>query len=97
MNHDFVLGFAGELAAIRHDLHMHPELCFEEFRTAKIVAEELLRLGFVVATGVAGTGVVGTLTKGSGRRSIGIRADMDALPIHETTNLSYSSRTAGKM
>jgi len=97
MNHDIISGFAGELAAIRHDLHMHPELCFEEFRTAKIVAEELLRLGFVVATGVAGTGVVGTLTKGSGRRSIGIRADMDALPIHETTNLSYSSRTAGKM
>ena len=97
MNHDIISGFAGELAAIRHDLHMHPELCFEEFRTAKIVAEELQRLGFVVATGVAGTGVVGTLTKGSGRRSIGIRADMDALPIHETTNLSYSSRTAGKM
>ena len=97
MNHDIISGFAGELAAIRHDLHMHPELCFEEFRTAKIVAEELQRIGFVVATGVAGTGVVGTLTKGSGRRSIGIRADMDALPIHETTNLSYSSRTAGKM
>ncbi|MEQ1523163.1 MAG: amidohydrolase, partial [Aestuariivirga sp.] len=46
MNHDIISGFAGELAAIRHDLHMHPELCFEEFRTGKIVAEELHRLGF---------------------------------------------------
>ncbi len=64
MNQELISGFAGELAAIRHDLHMHPELCFEEFRTAKIVAEELKRLGFMVATGVAGTGVVGTLTKG---------------------------------
>lgn len=97
MNHELVSSFAGELAAIRHDLHMHPELCFEEFRTGKIVAGELQRLGFKVTTGVAGTGVVGTLTKGSGRRAIGIRADMDALPIHETTNLTYASRTAGKM
>jgi hippurate hydrolase len=97
MIHDLVSGFASELAAIRHDLHMHPELCFEEIRTAKIVAEELHRLGFTVTTGVAGTGVVGTLTKGSSRRAMGIRADMDALPIHETTNLTYSSRTVGKM
>ena len=97
MIHDLISGFAGELAAVRHDLHMHPELCFEEFRTSKIVAEELRRLGFVVTTGVAGTGVIGTLVKGSSRRAIGIRADMDALPIHETSNLPYASRTAGKM
>ena len=97
MIHDLISGFAGELSAIRHDLHMHPELCFEEFRTGKIVAEELHGLGFTVTTGVAGTGVVGTLTKGSSRRAIGIRADMDALPIHETTNLTYASRTVGKM
>jgi hippurate hydrolase len=82
MNHDIISRFAGELAAIRHDLHMHPELCFEEFRTAKIVAAELNKLGFAVTTGVAGTGVVGTLTKGSSRRAMGIRADMDALPMH---------------
>ena len=97
MIHDLIAGFAGELAAIRYDLHMHPELCFEEFRTAKIVAEELRKHGFTVMTGVAGTGVVGTLVKGSSRRAIGIRADMDALPIHETSNLPYASRTAGKM
>jgi hippurate hydrolase len=86
-----------ELIALRHDLHMHPELAFEEHRTAKIVAAELARLGFVVETGVASTGVVGTLKNGTGRKVIAIRADMDALPIHETTNLKYASRVAGKM
>ena len=86
-----------ELQAIRHDLHAHPELCFEEFRTAKIVAAELAKLGVKVSTGVAGTGVVATISKGTGRRVMAIRADMDALPIHETTNLPYASRTAGKM
>jgi hippurate hydrolase len=86
-----------ELIAIRHDLHMHPELAFEEHRTSKIVAEELSRLGFNVATGIAGTGVVGTLTNGTSRKVIGIRADMDALPIHETTGLAYASLYAGKM
>jgi hippurate hydrolase len=86
-----------ELIAIRHDLHMHPELAFEEHRTSKIVAEELTRLGIAVTTGVAGTGVVGTVTRGTSRKVIGIRADMDALPIHETTGLAYASRHAGKM
>ncbi len=97
MNLELISGYADTLAVIRHDLHMHPELCFEEFRTAKIVAEELRKLGFAVTTGIAGTGVIGTLVKGTSRRSMGIRADMDALPIHETSNLPYASRTAGKM
>ena len=97
MNYEKITASAGELAAIRHDLHMHPELCFEEFRTSKIVAEELRKLGFSVTTGIAGTGVIGTLVKGTGRRTIGIRADMDALPIHETSNLPYASRSPGKM
>jgi hippurate hydrolase len=86
-----------ELIGIRHDLHAHPELCFEEFRTAKIVAAELAKLGVKVTTGVAGTGVVATISKGTGRRVMAIRADMDALPIHETTNLPYASRSAGRM
>lgn len=86
-----------ELTAIRHDLHMHPELLFEEVRTAGVVARELARLGFTVATGIAKTGVVGTLTNGFSRKSIGIRADMDALPIDEATNLPYASRAPGKM
>jgi hippurate hydrolase len=89
--------FAGELVALRRDLHMHPELMFEEVRTSSIVAEELRRLGFEVTTGIAGTGVVGTLRNGTSNRAIGIRADMDALPILETTNLAYASRTPGKM
>jgi len=85
-----------ELIAIRHDLHAHPELMFEEHRTSAIVVKELARLGFTVTAGIAGTGVIGTLRNGSGSRSIGIRADMDALPIHETTNLPYASKTPGK-
>ena len=86
-----------ELTAIRRDLHMHPEMLFHEVRTAAVVAAELARLGFKVTTGIAKTGVVGTLTNGSGSRRIGIRADMDALPIHETTNLPYASKYPGKM
>lgn len=97
MNPGQFLDHAPDLIAIRHDLHMHPELQFEEFRTSKIVAEELSRLGFKVTTGIAGTGVIGTISNGASRRAIGLRADMDALPIHETTNLPYASKSPGKM
>jgi hippurate hydrolase len=97
MSCDRITSYASELAAIRHDLHAHPELQFEEHRTAAIVARELERYGCKVTTGIAGTGVIGTLANGSGRKAIGLRADMDALPIHETTNLPYASKTAGKM
>ena len=86
-----------DLMVIRRDLHQHPELCFAEFRTSGIVAAELTRLGFEVTTGVAGTGVVGTLRHGTGNRAIGIRADMDALPIAETTGLGHTSLHAGIM
>jgi hippurate hydrolase len=88
---------ATDLVAIRRDLHQHPELCFEEHRTSKIVADELTRLGADVTTGIARTGVVGTFRNGSGNRAIAIRADMDALPIAETTGLPYASKTPGKM
>ena len=97
MMYDRIMGFAGELVALRRDLHMHPELAFEEHRTSKLTAEELTRLGYGVTTGIAGTGVIGTLVNGTSRKVIGIRADMDALPIHETTGLAYASRHAGKM
>jgi hippurate hydrolase len=97
MSYDRIKSYASELAAIRHDLHAYPELCFEEFRTSKVVASELARLGFQVTTGIAGTGVLGTLNNGTSRKTIGLRADVDALPIHETTNLSYASTTPGKM
>jgi hippurate hydrolase len=92
-----IAGIQDYLIAIRHDLHENPELCFEEFRTSAMVAHELNRLGFTVTTGIAGTGVVGTLQAGQGNRIIGVRADMDALPIAETTGLPYASRSAGKM
>jgi hippurate hydrolase len=92
-----IAGIQDYLIAIRHDLHENPELCFEEHRTSAIIAHELSRLGFNVTTGIAGTGVVGSLTAGQGNRAIAVRADMDALPIPETTGLPYASRTPGKM
>ncbi len=92
-----IAGFQDYLIAIRHDLHENPELCFEEHRTSAIVAHELNRLGFTVTTGLAGTGVVGSLQAGQGNRAIAVRADMDALPIAETTGLAYASRAPGKM
>jgi hippurate hydrolase len=92
-----ISNFAHELVAIRHDFHMHPELAFQEHRTAKIVAQELASVGVSVETGVAKTGVVGTISNGTSRKVIAIRADMDALPIQETTDLEYASLTAGKM
>jgi hippurate hydrolase len=92
-----IYGIQDYLRAIRHDLHENPELCFAEHRTSAIVAHELLRLGFEVATGIASTGVVGSLKAGHGNRAIAVRADMDALPIQETTGLPYASRAPGKM
>ena len=92
-----IASFQDYLIAIRHDLHENPELCFEEHRTSAIVAHELARLGFTVTTDIASTGVVASLTAGQGNRAIAIRADMDALPIPETTGLPYASRTPGKM
>lgn len=81
----------------RHDFHAHPELGFDEHRTAARVAELLEAFGLDVHRGVGRTGVVAVLQKGTGTRSIGLRADMDALPIHEATGLTYVSQTAGVM
>jgi amidohydrolase len=90
--------FHAEMAAWRQDLHAHPELGFEETRTAALVADRLRGFGFdEVHTGLARTGVVGVLRAGSGARAIGLRADMDALPIQETTGRAYASQSAGKM
>lgn len=85
------------LKAIRHHLHANPELSFEEEKTAALVADKLEAWGYEVTRNVGGYGVVGRLRAGSGQRSVAIRADMDALPIHETTGLPYASETAGKM
>tara|TARA_B100000925_G_scaffold117138_1_gene86927 strand:- start:2559 stop:3722 length:1164 start_codon:yes stop_codon:yes gene_type:complete len=87
-----------ELTAIFKDLHQHPELGFAEYRTAGVVAEKLKEYGVdEVHTGVAGTGVVGIINGGEGSRRVGLRADMDALPIDELTNLAYASKTPGVM
>lgn len=85
-----------DLAALRRDLHAHPELRFEEHRTAGIVTERLAAAGLEVHRGLGGTGVVGTLRGGSARAII-LRADMDALPIHERTGVDYASQTSGIM
>ncbi|MFS2199986.1 M20 aminoacylase family protein [Pseudomonas sp. Pseusp3] len=85
-----------EMIAIRHSIHAHPELGFEEFATSERVAQCLTRWGYEVSTGVGKTGVVATLKNGEGR-SIGLRADMDALPIQEATGLPYASGIDGVM
>ncbi len=85
------------LREIRQRLHQHPELSNEEADTAALVASKLRALGFDVTTGIGGHGVIGTMTRGQGSRSIGIRADMDALPITEQTGVSFTSQHPGKM
>jgi amidohydrolase len=87
-----------EIVSIRRDLHMHPELGFQEVRTARIVAEKLGELGYEVATGVGKTGVVGILQGGQpGDRTVLLRFDMDALPIEEANDVPYRSQTPGVM
>jgi hippurate hydrolase len=92
-----ILASLDEFVALRHDLHRHPELAFMETRTGTLVADRLRGYGYTVTTGLAGTGVVGVLRKGTGERRLGLRADMDALPITEATNLPYRSGTPGTM
>lgn len=92
-----IADFAADLTVIRRDLHEHPELGFQEHRTAGIVAAELERLGIAVTRGIGGTGVVGVLTGKRPGKTIGLRADMDALPIDEQTNLPWASKTPGVM
>lgn len=96
-NLDLIDSFAPELTAIRRDLHAHPEIGFEEHRTSGIVAERLSQWGVEVHRGVGGTGVIGLLKgKGGGNRRIGLRADMDALPMEEKTNLPWRSTIPGR-
>lgn len=86
-----------EFIALRRDIHQHPELAFNEHRTSRLVASKLASWGYDVTTGIAGTGVVATLTRGEGQRRLALRADMDALPIEEATGLPYASRNKGVM
>jgi hippurate hydrolase len=92
-----VLRLVPEMKGWRHHLHAHPETAFEETATGAFVAERLRALGLEVHTGLARTGVVGVLRAGSGSRAIGLRADLDALHIHERSNAPYASRHDGRM
>ncbi|MBE0550159.1 MAG: amidohydrolase [Rubrivivax sp.] len=86
-----------EMVAIRHQIHANPELAYQEHATAELVAERLARWGYEVHRGLGGTGVVGTLRAGRSGRHVGLRADMDALPIAETSGKPWASKAFGKM
>ena len=86
-----------DLVAIRHHLHQHPELGLSEFGTSDFIAKKLVAMGYEVTRGLAKTGIVATLRNGTGYRSVGIRADIDALPIHEETGAAHASKTEGLM
>nr|WP_312379195.1 M20 aminoacylase family protein [Delftia acidovorans] len=88
---------APELTGMRRHLHQHPELGFQEFDTSAFVAEKLTAWGYEVERGLGGTGVVGRLRRGTGTAALGIRADMDALPIDETSGVPHSSQRPGVM
>lgn len=89
--------FQHEIQTIRRDIHAHPELCFEEHRTAAVVAAKLEAWGIPMLRGLADTGVVGIIKRGNSTRAIGLRADMDALPMQELNQFAHTSQHAGKM
>ena len=88
---------ADEFIALRRDIHRHPEMGYKEYRTSDLVAGQLEKWGYAVTRGLGGTGVVGQLRRGTGPKRLGLRADMDALPIEEATGLPYASCNAGIM
>ncbi len=92
-----IVHHAPAIAAIRRDLHAHPELCFKEVRTAEVVAAKLTEWGIPIHRGLGTTGVVGIVKAGTSTRAIGLRADMDALPMQEANTFAHSSVHPGKM
>ncbi len=94
---DPITRFQSELQQIRRDIHAHPELCFEEQRTADVIAAKLTQWGIPVDRGMGVTGVVGIISNGSSKRAIGLRADMDALPLQEVNTFPHASTHVGKM
>jgi hippurate hydrolase len=94
---DQIRRYQDELTAWRRDFHANPEIGLKEFRTAALVAERLAAMGIEVTTGVGITGVVGTLRNGNGNRAIGLRADMDALPMAEENEFEHRSKVPGMM
>ena len=94
---DSIVTQAASIAAIRRDIHAHPELCFQEVRTADVVAKQLTDWGIPIHRGMGTTGVVGIVKAGTSSRGIGLRADMDALPMQEFNTFEHASKNAGKM
>jgi hippurate hydrolase len=92
-----IIAFQSELQQIRRDLHAHPELCYEEVRTSDVVAAKLAEWGIPVVRGLGLTGVVGIIKNGTSERAIGLRADMDALPMQEINTFAHASQHPGKM
>jgi amidohydrolase len=92
-----ILADAASVAAMRRDIHAHPELCFEEVRTADLIAKALADWGIPVHRGLGKTGVVGIVKNGTSSRSVGLRADIDALPMTEHNRFAHASRHAGRM
>ncbi|WP_295539650.1 M20 aminoacylase family protein [uncultured Pseudacidovorax sp.] len=95
--HPGIAAHLDDMVGLRRQIHAHPELGYEEEQTSALVAERLARWGYTVHRGLGGTGVVGTLTVGAGGKRLGLRADMDALPMTETTGLPWASRQPGRM
>ena len=94
---DSIVTQAASIVAIRKDIHAHPELCFQEQRTADVVAAKLTEWGIPVHRGMGTTGVVGIIKNGTSERAMGLRADMDALPLQEFNTFAHASQHAGKM
>jgi amidohydrolase len=94
---DSIVTQAAGIAAIRRDIHAHPELCFQEVRTADVVAAKLTEWGIPIHRGMGTTGVVGIIKAGSSDKAIGLRADMDALPMQEFNTFAHASKNANKM
>jgi hippurate hydrolase len=94
---DSIVAESASIVAVRRDIHAHPELCFQEVRTADLVAAKLTDWGIPVHRGMGTTGVVGIVKNGTSSRAIGLRADMDALPMQEFNTFEHASKHAGKM
>jgi hippurate hydrolase len=94
---DSILADAAAIAALRRDIHAHPELCFQEQRTSDLIARALTEWGIPVERGLGTTGVVGIVRNGTSGRAVGLRADIDALPMTEHNRFEHASKHAGRM
>jgi len=94
---DSILADAAAIAALRRDIHAHPELCFQEQRTSDLIAKALTEWGIPIERGLGTTGVVGIVRNGTSARAVGLRADIDALPMTEHNKFEHASRHAGRM